>query len=128
MQPFFFLRHNGKFVKMHFHEIIYVESCKNYVRIITTTQTWMLLLSMKHLEGHLPTNLFCRVHRSNIVSLQHIVAFDHSTVYLNGGITVPLGEQYKPRLQGSITILSGESRAKLSVSETGMECLLEKES
>ena len=127
MQPFFFLRHNGKFIKMHFHEIVFAESCKNYVKIVTTTQTWLVLLPMKQLEEHLPPNLFCRVHRSYIVALEHVMAFDHATVYLKD-MSIPVGEQYKTRLQSCVTILSGESRAKLSVSETGMECLLEKES
>ena len=127
MQPFFFLRHNGKFIKMHFHEIIYAESCKNYVKIATTSNTWLVLLPLKQLEEHLPASLFCRVHRSYLVALEHIMAFDHATVYLKD-LSVPIGEQYKTRLQNCVTILTGESRAKLSVSETGMECLLEKES
>ena len=126
MQPFFFLRHNGKYMKIHFHEIVYVESCKNYVRIVTTTQTWLALLPMKQLEEHLPPAWFCRVHRSYIVSLEHVMAFDHTTVYLKD-VPIPIGDHYKNRLQGCVTTLVGESRSKMSVSETGMECILEKE-
>jgi len=126
MQPFLFLRHNGKFMKLHFHEIIFAESCKNYVKIVTTGQTWLALLPMKQLEEHLPPGLFCRVHRSYIVSLEHMMAFDHATVYMKD-VLIPVGDQYKNRLQGSVTILSGESRAKMAVSESGIECLMEKE-
>jgi DNA-binding LytR/AlgR family response regulator len=126
MQSFFFLRHTGKFVKIYFHEIIYAESCKNYVKIITTTQTWLVLLPMKQLEEHLPADLFCRVHRSYIVSIDHVMAFDNTTVYLKD-VEVPVGEQYKTRLQNSVTILSGESRSKMTVPEVGIELVLEKE-
>jgi len=37
---------------------------------------------MKQLEEHLPADLFCRVHRSYIVSIDHVMAFDNTTVYL----------------------------------------------
>ncbi|HEY4150889.1 MAG TPA: LytTR family DNA-binding domain-containing protein [Chitinophagaceae bacterium] len=126
MQSFFFLRHNGKYMKIHFHEIVFVESCKNYVRIVTTSQTWLALLPIKQLEEHLPPELFCRVHRSYIVAIEHVMAFDHTTVYLKD-VLIPVGDHYKGRLQNSVIILAGESRSKMTVSEAGIECLLEKE-
>ena len=121
MQTIFFLRQNGKFVRINFHEIVYAQSCKNYVRIVTVNQQWMALLPMKDLEEHLPPSMFCRVHRSYIVSLEHIMAFDHSKVYLKDA-ALPIGEQFKAAFQGSVRIVMGESRAKMAISVSGMAC------
>ena len=59
-------------VKVNFHDILFVEACRNSIQVITWQQQFMVLLSMHQMEEILPETIFCQVHSSYIVSLNHI--------------------------------------------------------
>jgi len=111
MLPFFFIRTDNKYVKINFHDICYVEVCGNYVRIVTTKKSFLVLISMKQVEKVLPSKSFCRVHRSFIVSLSSITAFDNEIVYLDSE-QIPLSEHYKNLLQEKVMIVLGDVRGQ----------------
>ena len=95
MQPFFFIRNNGRYVKLPVHEIMYLESKKNYVQVVTEQKTFLALITLRQLELELPAELFCRVHRSFIVSMNHVAAFDNDTVQIDNK-EIPI-RQHKPQ-------------------------------
>lgn len=107
----FFIRLDGKYQKIPFDDIRYVEACKNYIRIVTGVKSYMVLITMKQIERVLPQNIFCRIHRSYIVSLNFINAFDHELVYLDG-IDLPLSAQFLESLQHKVYIVTSELRSK----------------
>lgn len=107
-QPWFFIRSNSRYVKVNLCDIIYAEALKNYVRIVTPQKNWLVLLSMKELERALPADSFCRVHRSFIVSLEHVHSFDRDTVYTQHA-NIPIGESYRQVLENTITLLVREA-------------------
>lgn len=47
MLNFFFIRMDSKYVKVKFHEINYVETSGNYVRIHMANRSFIVILSMK---------------------------------------------------------------------------------
>lgn len=97
-QPFFFIRVEGKYIRIRFSEIRYIESLKNYCKLVTGTGSYMVLISMKQVEDALQRHLFCRIHRSFIVSINHITAFDEDSVYI-GDLELPLTSRSKRVLQ-----------------------------
>ena len=103
-QPYFFIKTDGKNVKINFSEILYVEALKNYVRIVTPQKNWLALVSMKQMETALPAGYFCRIHRSFIVSLDHLYAFNRHTAYL-GQHRLPIGESYRDVLERHVVLL-----------------------
>ena len=107
-QPWFFIRSNSRYEKVNFHDIMYAEALKNYVRIVTPQKNWLVLISMKELEKALPGTHFCRVHRSFIISLEHTLAFDKDTVYMPQA-NIPIGESYRRVLENLITLLVKEA-------------------
>jgi DNA-binding LytR/AlgR family response regulator len=107
-QPWFFIRSGSRYVKVNLSDIIYAEALKNYVRIVTTQKKWLVLLSMKELQKALPDDQFCRVHRSFIVSLEHVEAFDKDTVYL-AQANIPIGESYRRVMEDHIILLAKEA-------------------
>ena len=125
MLNFFFIRTDNRFVKVNFHEISYVEACGNYVRIVTANKSFIVLLSMKQMEKVLPCKLFCRVHRSYIVALNSITAFDHELVYLDNK-HIPLSDYYKNLLQEKVMIVLSEVRHQPKLSNVSIETLMEK--
>lgn len=79
-------------------KIIYVESLSEYVRFyLTDADTPVtVLFSLKRLLDLLPARRFMRIHRSYIISLEHVSEASRSSVRLSNGKTLPVGEVYRP--------------------------------
>jgi DNA-binding LytR/AlgR family response regulator len=97
---YFFIKTDvkGKFVRVNFEEISYVEAMQNYVRIQTSTEKLTTYLSMKEVEEHLPTQDFARVHKSFIVHLPKVKSVEGNQIVLSNGTVVPMGSSYKTAL------------------------------
>ena len=105
MIRYFFIRTDGKYVKLCFSEILYAEGSRNYIKIFTETKQYLVLITMKRLEQFLPTSLFTRIHKSFIVSLEKIVQFDKERVWLKDK-ELPVGHQYRNELEKSVLIIN----------------------
>ena len=84
-------------VSIDVRRIVYVESMSEYIRIfLDDSDTPIIVLySLKHLIGQLPADRFMRIHRSFIISLDHIVEASRTGVRLDNGIALPVGESYR---------------------------------
>jgi len=109
MAPFFFIRSDGRYIKISTEDILYLESVKNYVRIVTPQKSWLVLMSLRHIEKELPSDVFCRVHRSYVVSLYHIVSFDNEMVQM-ANKQIPIGNRFRQALPAKVKILNGDVR------------------
>jgi DNA-binding LytR/AlgR family response regulator len=107
VQSFFFIRMDGRNVKVDFHSILFIEARKNYTRLVMAERTAMVLVTLKQWEKILPPELFCRVHRGYIVAIGRIISFDNKFVYL-ANTNIAIGEQYKHSLTDSVTIVVSE--------------------
>lgn len=89
--------HKGKFVKIKFENILYIESLKNYVAIYTIQKEQIItLLTMKELVDRLPKEHFIRTHKSFIVSLNHLKYVDGGEIVLQtANDKIPLGITYR---------------------------------
>lgn len=103
-------------MKVDFHNIVYIEARKNYTRLVMTDRSAMVLITLKQWEKLLPSELFCRVHRGYIVSIERIISFDNKFVYLPG-MNISIGEQYRYALPSTVMIVGTESIRK----EMGMD-------
>jgi DNA-binding LytR/AlgR family response regulator len=110
-QPFFFIRSDGRYIKIAFADILYLESVKNYVRIVTVQKSWLVLMSLRHIEKELPADMFCRVHRSYVVSLYHIVSFDNEMIQMERR-QIPIGNRFRQTLPTRVKILNGDVRSR----------------
>jgi two-component system LytT family response regulator len=93
-----FLTVQKKKVKILFSEIVYVESQREYIRIVTTKREFISKMSTHEIESLLPSQLFKRVHRSYIISLSKIESYSSESVELNG-ISIPVGRGYRDVLE-----------------------------
>lgn len=88
--------YKGKFIKINFEDIIYIEGLKNYLSIYTLTERIITMMSMKEMEELLPRNTFLRVHKSYLVSFSRIKAVDGNQILLiDQKAYIPLGEGYR---------------------------------
>jgi two-component system, LytTR family, response regulator len=93
-----FLTIQKKKVKVLFSEIVYVESQREYIKIVTLKKEYILKMSTHEIESMLPTNLFKRVHRSFIISLDKIDAYTAEIVEVNGQ-SIPIGRSYRDTIE-----------------------------
>ena len=94
MKDFIFLNVQKKKVKILFKEIVYIESQREYIKIITTNKEYISKMSTHEMEELLPSHLFQRVHRSFIVSLGRIESYTAEMVEV-GGVSIPVGRGYR---------------------------------
>jgi DNA-binding LytR/AlgR family response regulator len=97
-KEYLFLNIQKKKVKISFAEILYIESQREYVKIVTTKKEYLSKISTHEIEALLPANLFKRIHRSFIVSINKIESYTADEVEVNG-IALPVGRDYKHVLE-----------------------------
>lgn len=90
-----FIKVGGKLVKIILNEILYVEAQNDYLKIVTTTQTYQTLATLKSIEGLLSPPAFFRVQRSFIVRISAIRVIDGNKIEIIGGkiISLALGKR-----------------------------------
>ena len=98
-KDFIFLNVQKKKVKILFSDIIYIESQREYIRIVTTKKEWLSKMSTHEIEELLPANLFKRIHRSFIVSTLRIESYTAEMVEVNG-VSIPIGRGYRDVIEG----------------------------
>jgi DNA-binding LytR/AlgR family response regulator len=94
-QDYVFLNVQKKKTKILFSEIIYIESKKEYIRIVTTNKEYITKMSTHEIEALLPAGLFKRVHRSFIVSVSRIESYTSDMIEVQGGKFIPIGRGYR---------------------------------
>lgn len=92
-----YIKSSGKFIKVNFTDIIYIEGMKDYLKICTSTSNIVTLQTMNEMERLLPQQQFIRVHKSYIVSLKHIRSIYGNNIETEK-LTVPVGINYKERV------------------------------
>lgn len=87
----------SKYIKFLFSEIIAFESDKNYIKIYTRDRCYRFYMGIKEVEEKLADRTdFIRVHRSFIISTEHIEEIDSHTVTMkNSKVKVIIGDRYR---------------------------------
>ncbi len=94
IKDFIFLNAERKKVKILFSEIVYIESQREYIKIVTTKREYISKMSTHEIEDLLPSNLFKRIHRSFIISVSKIDSYTAEVVEVNG-VSIPIGRGYR---------------------------------
>lgn len=82
MEDRLFIRYKDQMVKVLLTEILYAEADRNYCKIHTEKQSYLLSVPLRNIESQLPTGNFFRVHRSYVVNLKKIDAINEHHEYL----------------------------------------------
>lgn len=92
-----YVKSDYKIVRISIDHIRYIEAMSEYLRISCDDKEKpvIVLLSMKKIEEHLPSSLFMRIHRSYIINLNKIIEVKKNHVILEGGASMPIGDNYK---------------------------------
>lgn len=95
----FFVRSDGRYVRIAFEELLFVETVDDYLALHLDKKGKHLVHStLKKMEGELPVSMFQKVHRSYIVNLKRIVDFDESSLVINRNV-IPVSRAFRPILR-----------------------------
>ncbi len=97
-----YVKQGKKATKIPLDEINFIESLKDYIRIHTDEETFMIKMTMCNMEKQLPDSDFLRTHKSFMVSVSKISALTPTRVFI-GEQEIPIGRNYK---QGVLTRLN----------------------
>ncbi|MDX1585507.1 MAG: LytTR family DNA-binding domain-containing protein [Balneolaceae bacterium] len=91
--------------RVDFSDIKYIESDKDYVKIVRDGENLMLLQTLKHWENMLPDRNFARVHKSYIVNIARIDKIIGNQIKI-GDAVIPIGRYYKQDFMDKIEPIS----------------------
>ncbi len=99
---FIFIREKKRMTKVLLDEIIFLESQKDYIKIVTEKGEFITRGTISYYEEWLPKTEFARVHRSFIISISKIHHYTEEDIELHNGVTIPLGDLYRKSFKGTI--------------------------
>lgn len=91
---FIFFKLDKKMVKIYVVDIIYIESIRNNIKIVTKEKEFVIRKSLSEIEERLLPPSFLRIHRSFIISVSKIDEYSSSHVKL-GKHTINIGRNYR---------------------------------
>lgn len=83
--------------KISIHDILYLEAMKDYTRIITATQQYLVLTTLNGITEKLPADIFVRIHRSYVVNKKKIDVIQKNKINIQSH-ELPIGKLYKHAL------------------------------
>lgn len=83
--------------KLHLGQILYIESDRNYVTVVTPDDRLTYIDTLKNWKTKLEDKPFIQVHKSFIVNRRHITRLSGNRVFVREQ-ALPIGRSYKPEV------------------------------
>jgi DNA-binding LytR/AlgR family response regulator len=87
-------RSDRKMIKVALNDILYIESIKDYIKVITVSNTVITKQPISSVEEMLPKEMFIRIHRSYIVALNKIESYNNELVWI-AKKELPISRMYR---------------------------------
>ncbi len=96
-REFIMVKADYKLYKINYDDILYIEGQHEYVTFHTKQQRITALFSLKDLQSMLPSTRFVRIHKSYIISLDHIQDIEKNSVTV-AGTQLTIGGNHRDEL------------------------------
>ena len=96
---FIFVKTEYRLEKVNFKDILFIEGMKDYLRLHCPDKRIMTLMSFMKMELLLPSDMFVRVNKSFIVSLDKIQSIERNHIRINEH-RIPIGDSYRKMFWG----------------------------
>lgn len=96
-RAFLFFNVGKKKVKIFLDEILYIESLKEYIKIVTKDKSILTKFTLGQTEELLSNGNFLRIHRSFIVAKDKIDAFTATDIEIRDQL-IPIGRSFKEQV------------------------------
>ena len=102
-EEFINVRADRKNLKILLKDILYIESLKEYIKVVTTTKKIVTKQSISSLEEALPKNNFVRIHRSFIIAINKIESFTGDTIEIAKN-ELPISRTYRHEVEKILNV------------------------
>jgi DNA-binding LytR/AlgR family response regulator len=99
-----FIKTEGKFIRLTYQDILYIESVGDYVKYYTDSKYYLTHSTLKAVEEKMKTKHFMKVHRSYIVNLNKIKDIQDNSIVIQGKV-IPISKSMKPEVMGRINLM-----------------------
>ncbi len=96
-----YLRSDRKMIKVALLDIMYIESIRDYIKVVASTGTIITKQSISSIEETLPKDMFMRIHRSFIVALKKIESYSNELVWI-GKAELPISRMYRHEVEKTL--------------------------
>jgi DNA-binding LytR/AlgR family response regulator len=97
-ESFLYLKVERKTIKVNVKDISWIESLRDYVKVVVKDNVYITKQKISLLEEMLPDKDFIRIHRSFIVAIAKVSSFYSGSIEVNGH-ELPIGRNYKQDVQ-----------------------------
>lgn len=101
---FLYLRVERKMVKVNVGDIYWIESLKDYIKVVLKDKVLISKQKISLLEELLPEDKFVRIHRSFIVSMNKIDGYHSYSIDVLGK-ELPIGRNYKAECHKRLKVM-----------------------
>lgn len=91
---FLYLRIDRRLIKVNTKEILWIESVKDYIKVVTAAKTFITKQKISVVEKLLPISEFMRIHRSYIIPVEQVESYNPNYLVIAGN-RIPIGRNYK---------------------------------
>ncbi len=92
-ETFIFLKVDKKLIKIKYQDILYIESLKDYIKVFTVDNFFVVHKSLTSITEELPSKKFLRIHRSYTISLDKVDSVEGNLVAI-GEKKITIGRKY----------------------------------
>jgi DNA-binding LytR/AlgR family response regulator len=100
-ETFLYLRADRKNIKVNFCDILFIESLKDYIKVVTTERNIITKQPISAIEGTLPADLFIRTHRSFIIAINKIESFTQDYIQIKKH-EIPISRSYRHIVESAL--------------------------
>ena len=96
-----FIKTDGKFIRLSYQDILYIESMGDYVKYFTEAKHFLTHSTLKAVEEKMNPKQFLKVHRSYIVNMSKIIDIQDNTIVIDKKV-IPISKALKSEVMGRI--------------------------
>ncbi|GAA5042712.1 DNA-binding response regulator [Marivirga lumbricoides] len=96
-----FIKVDKKMIKVNFGDILYIESLKDYVRVVTRLGNYITHHNLRSITEILPSDRFIRIHRSFVVAIDEINSLEGNDIRVENKV-LPIGRNYQKMIKDLI--------------------------
>lgn len=89
-KKYYIFNYCGDLIKLEHSEILYIESLKHYVNMVTLDKSYEIKSTITQVISNLGSEEFFNIHRSYIVNLKHVEKINKSSCMLSNGVEIPI--------------------------------------
>lgn len=98
---YFFIKVDGRLVKIYLEEILFVEALQNYVAIYTRDKKYITYLTLNAVSEYLPPEQFLKTHKSFIVPVKKVESIEGNELHI-GNHLIPVSRNSKEEVMARL--------------------------